>query len=294
MKFIFIASFFLLTACQDKIITAPSNTVRSGIPIIQGDIQASLPRLPYKEPPLGYWGDVRCHSSQHKNFNQQVKNFLSTSFDPNQARYTIKCSKTDHRLKGGFFIWGKIFFDGQKFDPLSQSQNLTVSSNSHLAIHIVDITGHFQTKTETPIKTNNDSYASMIQMKIPDLKDTKTTETPIRINIDRSASIIRGQNASLVFKDTKRKIFMKGSISSNTYNQLVFTGQFDFQNFRTWSGSSPGYQGSIGTFRIVACRFFDCQEQEDISIRSTPFDQSTNSGRRKTRSRENSSKSSRN
>ena len=240
MKFIFIASLFLLTACQNWIRTAPPATVGSGIPIGYGGPQDYPPPSQTEEPeqesepipPQGNFGDVRCHSSQFEHFNQQIRNFLSTSFDPNQARYTIKCSKVDNR-KGGFFIQGKVSFNGQKFDPQSQSQNLTVSSNSYLEIHIVDITGRAQTQAGQAIRMNIDSYAS----------------------------IIRGQDASLVFKDTKGKVLLNGSISANKHNQLVFTGQFEFQNFTTWNGSSQGYQGAIGTFRIPACRFFDCEEQ---------------------------------
>ena len=237
MKFIFIASILFLTACGDWIQQAPPATIGSGIPIDYNpnfnqnseNTNQNSDSDTKPAPQLSEWGDVRCHSSQVNHFNQQVRSFLSTSFNPNQARYTIKCSPVKD-WKGGFFLRGKVHFDRQKFDTQSQNQNLTASQNSYLEIHIVDITGRAQTQNGQPVRMDIDPYASTVQ----------------------------GQNASLVFRDQKGKVFLNGSVEPNEHNQLIFTGTFEFQNFTTWNGSNQGHSGSIGIFTISACHFFEC------------------------------------
>ena len=252
MKFLLIISVFLFTACGEWFRQAPPATVGSGIPINSnpnynpnnnpGTTQLSDPNgtetAPESTPdPIKDFGDVRCHSSQVTQFNQQVRNFLSTSFNPNQARYTIKCSNVP-QWKGGFFLRGKVYFNGQKFDTQSSNQNLTVSPNSHLEIHIVDITGR-------PVTHGGQ---------------------PIRMNIEPHASWIQGQDATLVFQDQNQqgkalgKVSLNGAVAPDQNNRLIFSGTFEFENFTAWNGSSQGLSGSLGTFKIPACRFLDCAD----------------------------------
>ena len=241
MKFLLILLAFFFTACGDMLRTAPPATVGSGIPI------TSTPSYPNSTPsqnpagtetnpsPLPEFGDVRCHSSQATQFNQQVRNFLSASSDPNQAQYIIKCSQTQ-KGKGGFFIRGKVYFGGQKFDTQSHTQNLTVSQNSHLEIHIIDINGRPATRSGQLIK----------------------------MNIEPHASAIRGQDATLAFQDQNTagqalgKVFLNGSVEPDKYNRPIFSGTFEFENFIAWDGSLSDISGTIGAFKIAACRFFEC------------------------------------
>lgn len=236
MKFLFsclCVSLFLLTACGDWMKPAPPASLVLGPPAGSNPIGSNptTENNPTQAPAkLSNFGDVRCHSDQHGMFNEQIKKFLSTSFNPSNARYTVKCAaKSPQTWKGGFFIKGQVSFRDEKFDAQSQNQSLTAEQNSFLELHIADITGR-----------------SVIH--------------PIKMNIDTYASVVQGQNASLVFRDQKGKVFLNGSVKPNKHNQLIFTGAFEFENFVNWTGSTEGYKGSIGTFTISACHFFDCSE----------------------------------
>ena len=221
---------------------APPAVVGSGLPIGHN---SNLPpssnsmELPETNPnsnPLKDFGDVRCHSTQVTQFNNQVRNFLSTKSNPHKAQYIVDCSGNE-QWKGGFFIRGKVHFAGhQKFDTQSSNQNLTISQNSYIEIHIVDI--------------NN----------------RPVTKQPIQIKIEPYASAVQGQNANLVFQDPNGKVFLNGSVEFDSQNRPLFSGTFEFENSITWNGSSPGLSGQLGSFRIPACRFFDCAEQLPESL----------------------------
>ena len=235
MRFFLILFIFLLSACE-AFRQAPPAIAVSGIPITNKYPPTVAPEpVPTDETekksthPLKEFGDVRCHKNQFAQFNAQVKNFLSTSFNPQKANYTITCYHVP-QWSGGFFIKGKIYFSGQKFDPESYNQNLSFSPSSYLEIHIVDISNRPVTNQGKPIRMNIDSYASYIQ----------------------------GQNPSLVFQDQKGKVKLNGTVKKNKHNQFIFTGSFEFENFVAWNGSNQGLSGSIGSFTLPACHFFEC------------------------------------
>ncbi|MCZ0931890.1 MAG: hypothetical protein OXJ52_01900 [Oligoflexia bacterium] len=234
-------SVFLFTACGEWFRQAPPAPVGSGLPINYHPNNPNLPQPPNPtetetDPapnPLADFGDVRCHSSQVTQFNNQVRNFLSTSTDPASIRQIVKCSSAP-QWKGGFFIRGKVHFGGQKFNTQSPSQNLTVSQNSYLEIHIVD--------------TNN----------------RPVIRPPIRMSIEPYASAVQGQGATLVFQDKKGKVFLNGSVAPDKNNRPIFSGAFEFENSTVWNGSSQGLSGQLGTFKIPACRFFDCASSQPL------------------------------
>ena len=234
MRFFLVVLFLFSTACSELFRQAPPATVDSGIStgLNKAHPQKQPPSQTDKETksepvePLTDFGSVRCHSSQVTQFNNHVRNFLSTSSDPNQAQYLVDCSG-NKKWKGGFFIRGKVEFSGQKFDPQSQSQDLTAAQNSYLEIHIVDI--------------NN-----------------RNVSPTIRMNIDPYASAFEGQNASLVFRDSKGRVLLNGSVEKDSQNRLIFSGSLEFENSITWDGSNQGLSGTIGFFKIPACKFFDC------------------------------------
>ena len=235
MRLVSTISIALLVIGCDALRPAPPATVGSGLPIYSNPTDtATVSSMPNQPKPTDTatqdFGVVKCHSSQVNQFNNQVRNFLSTSSDPTQAQYIVDCANTP-QWKGGFFIKGKIDFEGLEFfDTQSYNQNLTISRNSYLEIHIVSTTGR-------PV--------------IPTIK----------MGIETFASAIRGQDASLVFQDQKGKVFLNGTVSNNEKNGLLFSGTFEFENFTTWDGSNQGLSGAIGTFTIPACRFFECESQ---------------------------------
>ena len=238
MRFFLAVLFLFSTACSELFRQAPPAAVGSGIstglnkahtqqqpPPSQTDPEKTKTKSETIEP-LTDFGGVRCHSSQVTQFNNHVRNFLSTSNDPNQAKYFVDCSGNQN-WKGGFFIRGKVEFSGQKFDPQSQSQDLTAAQNSYLEIHIVDING-------------------------------RNVSPTIRMNIDSYASAFEGQNVSLVFQDSKGRVLLNGSVEKDSQNRLIFSGSFEFENSITWTGSNQGLSGTLGFFKIAACQFFDC------------------------------------
>ena len=243
MKFFLIIFIFLLLSCE-AFQQAPPATFGSGIPInnynpppVQEEPVTEEETDKKEIPDTTDFGDVRCHPSQYKDFNVQVRNFLSTSFNPQQANYTIKCYPVK-QWNGGFFIKGNVSFSGKKFDTQSSQQNLTPAPGSYLEIHIVDISNR-------PVTQQG---------------------KPIRMSINTFNSFIQGQNPSLVFEDQRGKVTLNGNVNKNRHNQNIFTGIFEFKNFVSWNGSNQGLSGAIGTFTIPACRFFDCAEDLPESL----------------------------
>ena len=266
MKWLFLCSLFLFLSCPG-LIQAPPAQPGSGIPIGSGNQDPNNPAdpnnnlypghpnapgdpnnpanpnnpnnpnnqdLPVTLPSDRQWGLVRCdeRSWPYLEFNKQLKNFLSTSNDPNRMNWWVKCDFTDQRFKnwkGGVFIRGKISFQRDKFNPVSESQNLhSFGRSSHLEIHIVD---HLQ----------------------------KTVITPIRMQLAELSSSISGNNVTLVFKDEKGEITLKGTVNKNPkINDFTVSGDMTFINYVDYKGVSRKYGGFLGYFEIPACSFLDC------------------------------------
>ena len=227
---------FLLVfnACQDMLINAPPAVVGSGIPITTEPPPLNEEN-PIPQEPKTTWGVVKCNNSQESitAFNAQVKAFLSASMNPNSIQW-VKCAYTKEweSWKGGFFIRGKVSFENQALlDPRSYLQNLSVSSNSYLELHITNqLTGELVRKP------------------------------PIGMKIDSLETTINPPSAKLVFKDLKGKITMEGRFQQKE-NTNVFEGSLHFQNNTDWKGSPQGAQGTIGLFSISTCSLFDCKKQ---------------------------------
>ena len=165
------------------------------------------------------WGIVKCNSDQYDHFNKQLTKFLSTS-SINIKNLHVDC-RGQENTKGGLFLKGSVnFIDDGVFDP-SSSQTLKVAADSHLEIHIVEITG----------------AARRIVMKaLP------------------YGEVISGPNIVLAFKDDKGKVFLNGVVQNG-----IFSGVFSYENSYHLFGGE-GFKGEIGYFSIYACSLLKCQE----------------------------------
>ena len=269
VKWFLLCSFFLFLSCPG-LVQAPPAKPGSGIPIAPGsndssnvlnDPNALYPghpndpndpnnlnnpnqkNLPITLPSDRQWGLIRCDKDSWtwENFNQQFKNFLSTSSDPARMNWWLKCDFNDERFKdwkGGVFIKGKTAFQRGKFNPESQSQSLAPSANSYLEIHLVDHLG-------------------------------KTVIKPIKMSIDELSSSINGNNISLLFKDSKGEVTLEGNISKSLkINDWTISGKATFINYVSYTGNSrQKYGGFLGYFEIPACSFLDCDRQQLSSPR---------------------------
>ena len=257
MKWCFLCSIFFFLSCPG-LIQAPSAKPGSGIPIGSGsqDTNNNLSppgdpnasgnsndpsspenqknqNLPFTLPSDRQWGLVRCDGNSLKTdeFNSNVKNFLSTSHDPNKMAWWVKCNFNDTRFrdwKGGVFIRGQVYFQGNKFNPVSQSQNLILAEQSYIEIHIVD---HIQ----------------------------NTVVNPIKMQIVNLSSSISASNVNLVFKDIKGEVALKGAVKRNQkINDFTISGGMSYVNYINFRGTKSNYGGFIGLFEIPACSFLSC------------------------------------
>ena len=180
---------------------------------------------PKPKPQVTEWGVLRCHESQYDLFNQEIKKFLSTTVDPRRIVTPVNCIKSRSDLQGGMWIRGKVLFENSSvFDPHFTSQQLDVSENSHLEIHIVGI--------------DNKPIAGITMKAIP------------------YGGSVNGNLVTLAFSDKsdiKGKVLLNGSVENG-----IFSGIFEYENFTTWQGESQGYSGQIGRFYIHACSFLNC------------------------------------
>lgn len=168
------------------------------------------------------WGILQCHHTQIEAFNVQLKKFLSGYTNPaNMTSWLFKCSKQSS-WKGGVWIRGNVSFtDGLYSHPFSQNLS-EISEDSYLELHIVN-------SQELPI--------AILKM------------TPIPYG-----SKIEGSHITLGFQDAVGKIFLSGPVAEDG----VFSGDFIYENLRTWQGTAGGYTGNIGRFSIPICSLLDC------------------------------------
>ena len=171
------------------------------------------------------WGWVSCASeSEYQEFNRQVRQFLSTSLNPN----TLPGIGCTHKQGGGRVLFkGSVVFEGGAVLNLSSpSSSLRVHSQSWIEIH-VDTADRLQ-KTRSSIQVQ-----------------------PIKLSA--SAGNVDGRHAVLNFQDEKGEIRLEGRIEGEK-----FKGSFFYKNYTTWKGDQAGYEGNMGMFSIRACRFFQC------------------------------------
>lgn len=169
------------------------------------------------------WGVIKCSHSQEAQrlFNQQLKRFLSSKTDPQTMIWFVNCSGRSD-LKGGTWIRGSVQFKDGDFDPQSTSQNLIgISASSYIEIHIVASNGR-------PVAT-------------------------LGLKAVEYSSKVEGSFIILAFEDGGGKVFLEGEVENG-----LFTGVFNYQNSKTYTGQSGGYRGTIGKFSIPVCSLIQC------------------------------------
>ena len=232
--FLFVLSFCFL-GCE-AFRRAPPAKVASSVnagqltplpaPLDEQASDASPSSKPANQLPVTEWGVVRCHESQYDLFNTEIQKFLSTTVDPRRMVTPVNCIKSRQDLQGGMWIRGEVHFEnGSVFDPLSTSQQLDVSENSYLEIHIVGI----DNKRIAGISLKAISYGGSV----------------------------RGNFVTLAFADKKGKVLLNGSVENG-----IFSGTFEYENFITWQGGSQGHSGQIGRFSILACSLLNCGRKD--------------------------------
>ena len=180
---------------------------------------------PSSDQPQSEFGVLKCRGTeeQQKLFHAHLQKFLSSTVHPNSVPI-VKCSNRDD-IKGGAFIRGKVNFEGGAvFDPNSETQQLEVSENSYLEIHVADI--------------YDKAFVEGVKLKaIP------------------FGGFVDGQSITLAFEDQKGKVYMDGTIVNG-----IFSGPFKFENFINWKGE-PGSSGQLGIFSIHPCSLFNCGQK---------------------------------
>ena len=166
------------------------------------------------------WGIVKCNRIEDfQAFNLQVRQFLSTSENPNNLP-GISCTN-DH--PGGFFFKGSIVFEGDaKFSK--SGTTLHVHESSYIEIHVTD------GKNKPILKKPIELFAAPVAGKV----------SPEGL-------------AVLNFKDSKGEVSLEGEVEEE-----FFTGKFKYKNYTTWEGAATGLSGTIGPFKIRTCMFFKC------------------------------------
>ena len=222
LSHLFLASLFLLSC--EAFQNAPVHPGHPQLPVPPSTLPGHTPPSSGSQTPgqVKEWGVIKCREDQLETFNIALRKFLSSTINPSTIS-TVNCSKrTD--LKGGIWIKGKVYFENNAvFDPHSSSQNLNVSTSSHLEIHI---------------------------------KGTDGKQIPtITMRAEPYAGTVRGQYATLVFSNQRGQATLDGTIENG-----ILSGTFGYENFTTWQGGSRGYKGQMGVFSIYPCGgLFTCQ-----------------------------------
>ena len=276
MKWFFLSSLFLFLSCPG-LIQAPPAKPGSGIPISSAGYSPVIPldpnnplynlndpnnpnnpnnpndsnnsddpdtqNLPITLTSDRNWGLVWCdeQSWSTENFNEQIRSFLSTSYNPKDMKWWIKCNFNDERFKiwkGGVFIRGRVSFQTGRFNPNSPTQNLSPSLGSSLQIHILDSKGNEVIK-------------------------------PITMNINPLSSSLTGNNIILVFKDEKGEVTLNGTANENKkIKDFTISGNMEFINYIDHLGQSRRFGGFLGYFEIPACSLLDCDRRSTASPES--------------------------
>ena len=172
------------------------------------------------------WGWVSCaNESEYQEFNRQVRQFLSTSFDTN-ALPPIGC--VQKHAGGRVLFKGSVVFEGGAVLNASNpsSSSLDISSQSWIEIHV---------------DTADRSKRTQSRLQVQPVK------------LSASGGNVDGRAAVLNFQDDKGEIRLEGNIEGEK-----FKGRFIYKNYTTWKGDNTGYEGNMGIFSIRTCRFFQC------------------------------------
>ena len=215
---------FFVFACGDGFFSGKRAVSGTGT----GSGSGVLP--PVQNQPLGV---LKCSESaqgsaptqETHRFNHHLKQLLSTTRNPDHwpAHQIVKCSREGGG--GGALFRGSVgFLNGKRFSHSDVfDQNLTVSTNSVISIHIIDV-------HESPI--------AEFQMRAVS-----------------NQQITSAQEIVLTFEDGKGRVTMAGGIDFNGN----FSGIFSYDNFVKWDGLSSFSSGQLGYFTVPSCGFFHCQ-----------------------------------
>ena len=235
LKYIIVLTSFFLLSCEYLIPPQETGGPRQGYqkPVVspsQGD-STNPANIPEADTSRG-WGKVECYSEEEEEFqrfNIQVRQFLSTTYNPNSIP-AIGC--TD-KHRGGVFFTGFVGFENDdELDPSDGSQGALVmrQSGSYIDVHIDPGTAQDSTKPNTAIQ-------------------------PLRfLAVSVTSRVSPSGETVLYFRDDTATVTLKGRIDQN-----FFAGQFQYRNRTTWQGGSTGFSGTIGLFQIRACKFFKCK-----------------------------------
>ena len=177
---------------------------------------------PSQDPsvPKTEWGVLKCHESQVQVFNEELRKFLSPTIDPARISAVNCTGRKD--LKGGVWIRGRINFENSAVYDLNSNQELNVSTDSYLEIHVVDITGR-------PV-------------------------VAFRMNAVPFGGSVQGNYVALAFQDGKSKVYIDGTVEDN----YILSGTFRYENFTTRHGGAQGYSGQLGFHSIHVCSLLNC------------------------------------
>ena len=235
MKVLILFSVFLLCSCGRlpdipifKIPYAPPHDFNNE----EGQQTSSQPNP---------WGVVRCGNIKEQViFSEKVRIFLSSYGTSLAEGKEFSCTSSTGSLSipndGGFFISGKVKFEGGQFSPNNSRQSLIVkgTKSSYIVYQIYDV---YNIKVLP--KNNSGMYLSH--------------------------GTVSNGIFNLTFSDNAGKITMtNGYVEYNSQsNKYIFKATLGFSNNSYIDSKSQTVQtanvsGRLGTFAIDACALFDC------------------------------------
>ena len=225
---LFVLLFFLIS-CDYLIPNQPTNsnqtTAQQPVTSTPSDTTSSNHNNP--------WGIVKCNSeSEFQEFNKQVRQFISTKYNPNKLP-AIGCLK-NHTNAGRVFFKGSVSFEGgAALNPSNPSSSLKVApQSSYIEVHIDTATDEQRDKKIKP--------------------PVQVSPVLLSASSPVAGEVSNGQ-AVLNFKDSSGEVRLEGEIQGER-----FEGRFIYKNYKTWENPSEGFEGVLGTFAIRTCAFFKC------------------------------------
>lgn len=163
------------------------------------------------------------YSDNETFFNEMLKEFMAGSVDPQYVGWVSAMAQNNT----GVFIGGRV--TTANGGPIQATNNAQVQINpsSELYVMVYDYVPN--------------------QQNVPPLPPTYFKQ------LDASQSYINGNQAKLVFYDSRGFVEMKGQ-----FDGQYFKGDFYFDTQVTWNGQLGG-AGRLGWFQVPTCQFFRCQ-----------------------------------
>lgn len=169
---------------------------------------------------LSLAGQVLANDSDQERFNDSVRGFMNASLPEEYVGYVSATGRNNT----GVFFGGRVFFTTGGGLGATNGARMDIANNSQLLVEVHDA---------FPNQTNIDPLPA--------------------VYLVTGSGYVSGNTARLRFEDNEGFVELQGSLDQST-----FRGTMVYENYRRYNSNEAGGQGTLGTFQIPTCQFFQC------------------------------------